>query len=90
MKKIACIDIGTNSVRMIIITSDACIEAEKYMETTRIGHGVDETKMLSEAGIERTVEALETFYNIAKEQKADEIIAIATSAVRDAKIVMFF
>lgn len=86
MKKIACIDIGTNSVRMILLdTERACIEAEKYMETTRIGHGVDESKMLSEEGMKRTTDALETFYNLAKEKEVDEIIAIATSAVRDAK-----
>lgn len=86
MKKIACIDIGTNSVRMIVINpNEACIEAEKYMETTRIGHGVDDSKMLSEEGMARTVDALEKFYTMAKEQEASEIIAIATSAVRDAK-----
>lgn len=86
MKKIACIDIGTNSVRMIVLdTERACIEAEKYMETTRIGHGVDESKMLSEEGMKRTTDALETYYNLAKEKEVDEIIAIATSAVRDAK-----
>ncbi len=86
MKKIACIDIGTNSVRMILLdTERACIEADKYMETTRIGHGVDESKMLSEEGMKRTTDALETFYNLAKEKEVDEIIAIATSAVRDAK-----
>jgi len=85
MRKIACIDIGTNSVRMIILnTESSVIDAEKYMETTRIGHGVDGSKMLSEEGMNRTTDALKKFYDIAKADGVDEIIAIATSAVRDA------
>lgn len=86
MSKTACIDIGTNSVRMILLNEGmACIDAEKYMETTRIGHGVDGTRMLSEAGVERTIEALTCFVDIARKAEADKIIAIATSAVRDAE-----
>ncbi|MBI9014010.1 MAG: Ppx/GppA family phosphatase [Clostridiales bacterium] len=86
MKKIACIDIGTNSVRMIVLDplNSDCIEADKYMETTRIGRGVDKNKLLSEEGITRTVEALRHFVEIAKGEGVVEIIAIATSAVRDA------
>lgn len=86
MKKIACIDIGTNSVRMIILDPQKkdCIEAEKHMETTRIGHGVDQSRLLSEEGIKRTVDAIQNFYDIAKTSGVEKIIAIATSAVRDA------
>ena len=86
MKKIACIDIGTNSVRMIVLDplKSDCIEADKYMETTRIGHGVDKNKLLSEEGMTRTVDALRHFAEIAKGEGVADIIAIATSAVRDA------
>jgi len=86
MKKIACIDIGTNSVRMIVLDplNNDCIEADKYMETTRIGRGVDKNKLLSEEGMTRTVDALRQFAEIAKGEGVVEIIAIATSAVRDA------
>lgn len=86
MKKIACIDIGTNSVRMIVLDplNSDCIEADKYMETTRIGHGVDKNKLLSEEGMTRTVDALRRFAEVAKGEGVIEIIAIATSAVRDA------
>lgn len=86
MSKIACIDIGTNSVRMIILQPGvACIEAEKYMETTRIGHGVDKSRNLSQEGMDRTVAALENFHKIASDEGVDEFKAIATSAVRDAQ-----
>lgn len=86
MKKIACIDIGTNSVRMIILdeNSSNCIEAEKYMETTRIGRGVDETKRLSEVAMNDTLNALKSFSEIAHAAEVDGVYAIATSAVRDA------
>ena len=85
MKKVACIDIGTNSVRMIVLDPNMpCIEAEKHMETTRIGHGVDGSKILSDEGMDRTVNALEKFKNMATSSGAEKIIAIATSAVRDA------
>lgn len=86
MKKIACVDIGTNSVRMIILEENCrdCIEAEKHMETTRIGRGVDQSKLLSEAGMSDTLNALKTFSDIAKEAEVEGIYAIATSAVRDA------
>lgn len=87
MNKVACIDIGTNSVRMILLDqmSSQCIDAEKFMETTRIGSGVDAHRMLSEEAMRRTLDALVKFSNIAKSAGASEILAIATSAVRDAK-----
>lgn len=87
MSKIAFIDIGTNSVRMIILDeNDAdCIYAKKRVITTRIGEGVDKTKQLSVDGMNRTLEALVEFEKIAKEEDVKEILAIATSAVRDAK-----
>ncbi|WP_240843057.1 Ppx/GppA family phosphatase [Acidaminobacter sp. JC074] len=85
MRKVACIDIGTNSVRMIVLDPEmSCIEAEKYMETTRIGHGVDGSKILSDEGMDRTVDALRKFKDLALSSGAEKIIAIATSAVRDA------
>lgn len=86
MNKVACIDIGTNSVRMILLdnNSNQCIESEKYMETTRIGSGVDAHKMLSEEAMQRTLDALVKFADIARAEGAEEILAIATSAVRDA------
>ncbi|MBN2794443.1 MAG: Ppx/GppA family phosphatase [Clostridia bacterium] len=85
MKKVACIDIGTNSVRMVILNSHTGIEAEKHMVTTRIGRGVDKTRELSQEAVEDTLAALMTFKEIAEAENVDEFYAIATSAVRDAK-----
>lgn len=87
MNKVACIDIGTNSVRMIILEENnkECISFEKYMDTTRIGSGVDKNRMLSEEAMERTLNALIKFSEQAKKEHVKHIEAIATSAVRDAK-----
>jgi exopolyphosphatase/guanosine-5'-triphosphate,3'-diphosphate pyrophosphatase len=70
---------------MIILDSTDCIHARKYMETTRIGKGVDGKRVLSEKGMADTLDALKNFETIALEEKVDEIHAIATSAVRDAE-----
>ena len=87
MIKRALVDIGTNSVRMIILKEDDtdCIYALKRMQTTRIGQGVDQSRNISEEGMARTLEALKVYAEIAEEENVDSIYAIATSAVRDAK-----
>lgn len=86
MKKIAAIDIGTNSMRLLLCERLAgrIIKKEKDMLITRIGMGVSATGLLSENAIHRNVEALKYFRNKAEKFGADHIIAIATSAVRDA------
>lgn len=87
MKKAAYIDIGTNSVRMMVLEIDAiaCMDATKHMITTRIGRGVDQTRMLSEEAMEDTLEALKAFNELAKEEGAEDIYIIGTSALRDGK-----
>ncbi len=81
------IDIGTNSVRMLIAEyhGSSINIIKKKMEMTRIGKGVDKTKLLSERGINETLESLKRFKKEANEEKVGTIYAIATSAVRDAK-----
>lgn len=87
MNKIALIDIGTNSVRMIVLKEDDTdsIYAYKHMNTTRIGEGVDRTKNLSEEGMTRTIDALKTYSDLARTEDVNQILAIATSAVRDSE-----
>ena len=87
MKKTAYIDIGTNSVRMMTLSSDSvdCIDAVKHMNTTRIGRGVDKNRELSDEGIRETLDALKEFKEDALKAGADEIKVIGTSALRDAE-----
>lgn len=89
MKKIGVIDIGTNSVRLMLATRAENGEVEslfKTIRTVRTGQGVNETKRLHPDAIERTVGAVSELCTIAREWSTEvQIAAFATSAVRDAR-----
>ena len=80
MQNTAVIDIGSNSVRLML-----CVEGKEsqQLETTRLGQGVAE-RMLQKEPIRRTVDAICRFYAMAKEAGCETVYAFATSAVRDA------
>lgn len=83
--KSAYIDIGTNSIRLLIV--DDAIElvtCKKEVITTRIGAGVDKKKRLSEKGMHDTIEGLKLFRESLKTEAIQYCKVIATSAVRDA------
>lgn len=84
--KIASIDIGTNSMRLLIADYDKnLLNRKKYVNTTRIGQGVNESGEISEEAIERNVNSFIEFVNTAKNEKAEAIYAMGTSALRDSK-----
>lgn len=87
MKKYAAIDIGTNSMRLLLadVENGKIVKRQKYINTTRIGSSVDKDRKISEEGIVRNIDALNKFAQQAKEYGAEKILAMATSAVRDAK-----
>lgn len=86
MRKIAAIDIGTNSMRLLLCEYDqqSFGHKEKHLIVTRMGQGLSEKGALSQEAIQRNLRALQIFKEKADEFGAQEIIAIATSAVRDA------
>ncbi len=79
----AVIDVGTNTSRLML-ADDNGRPFEKRVIPTRIGDELQATKRLSEAGMRRTIEALDNFKAIADHAKAKATYAFATSAVRDA------
>lgn len=87
MKPYAAIDIGTNSVRLLIayVNEDKIVQCYKDLETTRIGENVDKSGLLSEAAMQRSTEAIVNFVRRAQEAGVDSLEVIATSAVRDAQ-----
>ncbi|KXG73962.1 Ppx/GppA phosphatase family protein [Thermotalea metallivorans] len=87
MTKLAAIDIGTNSMRLLIarVKDGKIIESFKDLETTRIGENVDKTGRLSIDAMERNIKALEKFVNIVRKERIENLSVIATSAVRDAE-----
>ena len=85
--KIGTIDIGTNSMRLLIADyNNGKIEnRKKYVNTTRIGQGVDKEGYISEEALQRNINALEEFANICKLEECQAIYCMGTSALRDSK-----
>lgn len=85
---IAAIDLGTNSLHMVIVRIEPKLPAftiiAREKETVRLGDRDPETGDLKEAVMKRAITALRRFQEIAKSLNVEQIIAVATSAVREA------
>jgi exopolyphosphatase/guanosine-5'-triphosphate,3'-diphosphate pyrophosphatase len=85
--KIAAVDIGTNSMRLLLAdyVEGKFFNRQKYINTTRIGQNVDKEGIISDEAIQRNVDALHEFANIARKNGCEKIYAMGTSALRDSK-----
>ena len=86
--RIAAIDIGTNSIHMVIAraTGGAGFEVvDREREVVQVGRGSFGSGRLSAGAMRRTIEALARFVDLARRQQADRILCTATAAVREAK-----
>ncbi len=81
--KIAAIDIGSNSVRLMMWADGKTLY--KRMKTTRLGEGLNFAPRLSDEACARTAQAVAEFVATAKEDGADKVYAFATAAVRSAE-----
>jgi exopolyphosphatase/guanosine-5'-triphosphate,3'-diphosphate pyrophosphatase len=83
---VAAIDIGTNTTRLIVaeVSGSSLKELERRTVITRLGEGVDGSGHLSDAGIERVHQTLDTYHEIVNRLGAAPVLVVATSAVRDA------
>lgn len=86
MSRVAAIDCGTNSIRLLIadITDGKFHEVLRTMEVVRLGQGVDQTKTFHPDAIARTLAVVEKFANQITVKGAEKIRFCATSATRDA------
>ncbi len=82
MTRVAAIDCGTNSVRLLIV--DGTAELHREMRIVRLGEGVDRTGVLAPAALERTRAALMDYAATCRELMVERIRMVATSATRDA------
>lgn len=80
--KICAIDIGSNSVRLMMWADGKTLY--KRMTTTRLGEGLDASGRLLPAAIERTAAAVASFAAEGRAQNADRLCAFGTAAVRSA------
>ena len=86
--RIAAIDIGTNSVHMIVVRvrpdlSFEVIDREKAM--VRLGAGGLDGRALTSEAMTAALQALSRFRRLAESHRVDEILAAATSATREAR-----
>ncbi|MGY1745706.1 Ppx/GppA phosphatase family protein [Blastococcus sp. SYSU D00695] len=87
MTRVAAIDCGTNSIRLLVADvpeRGAHTDLLRRMEVVRLGEGVDATGRLSDAAIERTRRVLAEYATQARELGATAVRMVATSASRDA------
>jgi exopolyphosphatase/guanosine-5'-triphosphate,3'-diphosphate pyrophosphatase len=85
--RVAVVDIGTNSTRLLIIDVDGgrvTAEHDRRSTVTRLGAGVDANGHLAEESIERVYRTLDEYKTMIENRHADRRIAVLTSAVRDA------
>ncbi len=85
--RVAVVDMGTNSTRLLVADVDGgrVHEVERRSTVTRLGRGVDTSAQLAAEAIEDVCRAVAEYITIYDELGAEKIIAIATSAVRDAE-----
>ena len=94
MRRVAAIDMGTNSTRLLVADVEVppggaardveVVTVERLMRITRLGEGVDATRRLAPAAIERVAACLRTYREVIDRCGATEVRAVATSAARDA------
>ncbi|MFV5991508.1 exopolyphosphatase [Streptomyces sp. NPDC056231] len=89
MTRVAAIDCGTNSIRLLVADADPTtgelVELDRRMEIVRLGQGVDRTGRLAPEALERTFAACRQYAEVIKEYGAERIRFVATSASRDAE-----
>jgi exopolyphosphatase/guanosine-5'-triphosphate,3'-diphosphate pyrophosphatase len=84
--RVAVIDIGTNSTRLLIADVDdpGVYQVERRTAVTNMGRGVDHTGMICSDAVEDVCGVIADYKSRYEEMGADRVMAIATSAVRDA------
>ena len=87
MTRVAAVDIGTNSTRLLVadVEGEAVLELDRRLEITRLGEGVDERRILLPQAIARVRNVLAEYRRAVEEAGAERALAFATSAVRDAE-----
>ena len=85
--KLAALDVGTNTVLMLVVESDRHHRVNRLADLariTRLGRGVDERGRLDPEAAARTLDTIVEFNNQARALGATKILTAATSALRDA------
>ncbi|ACK67620.1 Ppx/GppA phosphatase [Rippkaea orientalis PCC 8801] len=85
---LAAIDIGTNSIHMVVVEIDKTLPAftilARQKDTVRLGEQEPKSGKLTEEAIERAISSLQRCKDLATSMNVDYIVATATSATREA------
>ncbi|MBK8252115.1 MAG: Ppx/GppA family phosphatase [Polyangiaceae bacterium] len=86
-RRVATIDIGTNSVLLLIAesTPTGLVPVIELATITRLGQGVDRARRLAPEAVERTLECLAHYARVISSNGPMQTIAVGTSAMRDAQ-----
>jgi exopolyphosphatase / guanosine-5'-triphosphate,3'-diphosphate pyrophosphatase len=87
-RRFAFIDIGTNTILCLIaeLKTDASFDVlDDLAEITRLGQNVHQTGRISPEGEERSLKVLQRYLERCKHLNVEQIIAVGTSALRDAR-----
>lgn len=85
--RVAAIDIGTNTTLLLVAErgpDGALVAVEEHATITRLGQGVDKTRMLAPEAIARTNACLDAYAEVVQRTKAERVAVVGTSAMRDA------
>src|SRR5438552_19176740 len=86
--RVAAIDIGTNSIHMIVAQMRADLSFEvvdREKDMVRLGAGGLDGGALTPEAMHAALQVLAKFRRLAESHRVDEIVAVATSAVREAE-----
>jgi exopolyphosphatase / guanosine-5'-triphosphate,3'-diphosphate pyrophosphatase len=88
----AVVDMGTNSTRLLVadVEDGRVRELERRSTVTRLGRGVDTSGQLANDAIEAVCAAVAEYIETYEELGAERVVALATSAVRDASNSQMF
>ena len=87
MTRVAAVDCGTNSIRLLIADTDgqSLTDVVRTMEIVRLGQGVDVTGRIAPDAMERTLRVARTYAEQCRAQHVERLRFVATSASRDAR-----
>jgi exopolyphosphatase/guanosine-5'-triphosphate,3'-diphosphate pyrophosphatase len=86
-RRLGGIDIGTLTCRLLIadlVSGSRLKEVRSDRRILRLGEGVDRTKRLSEAAMDRVIRCVKEWQELIESYRVEAFTAVATSAVRDA------
>lgn len=87
MTRVAAIDCGTNTIRLLVadVAGDRLDEVSREAVIVRLGQGVDRTGVLAPDALERTLDQTRRYAATCEQLGVDAVRFVATSATRDAR-----